>query len=67
MQAKNSKEFLLSNEVSWANLNTYKIIFNRQLFMLWNNLSYEAKTAKSLSDFKHKLASLPSIPSTGLY
>ena len=25
--------------------------------MLWNNLSYEAKTARSLSDFKHKLAS----------
>ena len=25
--------------------------------MLWNNLSYEAKTAQSLSDFKHKLAS----------
>ena len=23
--------------------------------MLWNNLSYEAKTAKSLSDFKRKL------------
>ena len=27
--------------------------------MLWNNLSYEAKTAQSLSDFKHKLASSP--------
>ena len=22
--------------------------------MLWNNLSFEAKTAQSLSDFKHK-------------
>ena len=33
--------------------------------MLWNNLSYEAKTAQSLSDFKHKLASSPSMPSTG--
>ena len=29
----NSKEFLLSNKVSWANLNTYKTIFNRQPFM----------------------------------
>ena len=35
--------------------------------MLWNNLSYEAKTAQSLSDFKHKLASSPSMPSTGLH
>jgi len=33
--------------------------------MLWNNLSYEAKTAQSLSDFTHKLASSPSMPSTG--
>ena len=33
--------------------------------MLWNNLSYEAKTAQSLSDFKRKLASLLSMPSTG--
>ena len=33
--------------------------------MLWNNLSYEAKTAQSLADFKHKLASSPSMPSTG--
>ena len=33
--------------------------------MLWNNLSYEAKTAQSLSDFKHKLASSLSMPSTG--
>ena len=31
--------------------------------MLWNNLSYEAKTAQSLADFKHKLASSPSMPS----
>ena len=33
--------------------------------MLWNNLSYEAKTAQLLSDFKHKLASSLSMPSTG--
>ena len=33
--------------------------------MLWNNLSYEAKTAESLSDFTHKLASSPYMPSTG--
>ena len=33
--------------------------------ILWNNLSYEAKTAKSLSDFKRKLTSSPSMPSTG--
>ena len=33
--------------------------------MLWNNLSYEAKTAQSLSDFKHKLASSLSMSSTG--
>ena len=32
---------------------------------LWNNLSYEAKTAQSLADFNHKLASSPSMPSTG--
>ena len=32
--------------------------------MLWNNLFYEAKTAQSVSDFKHKLASWPSMPST---
>ena len=32
--------------------------------MLWNNLSYEAKTAQSLVDFKHKLASSPSMRST---
>ena len=28
--------------------------------MFWNNHSYEAKTAQSLSKFKSKLASLPS-------
>ena len=28
--------------------------------MLWNNLSYKAKTAQSLSEFKSKFASLPS-------
>ena len=33
--------------------------------MLWNNLSYEAKTTQSLPDFKHKLVSSPSMPSTG--
>ena len=33
--------------------------------MLWNNLSYEAKTEQSLSDFKHKLASSSSMPSNG--
>ena len=32
--------------------------------MIWNNLTYEAKTAQSLSDFKQKLASSPSMPST---
>ena len=32
--------------------------------MLWNNLSYEAKTAQSLLDFKHTNSSL-SMPSTG--
>ena len=32
--------------------------------MLWNNLSYEAKTVQSLLDFKHKLASSLSMPST---
>ena len=31
--------------------------------MLWNNLSNEAKTAQSLSDFKHKLASSSLMPS----
>ena len=35
--------------------------------MLWNNLSYEAKTAQPLPDFKHKLVSSPSMPSTGLH
>ena len=35
--------------------------------MLWNKPSYETKAAQSLSDFKHKLASSPSIPSTGSY
>ena len=33
--------------------------------MLWNNLSYKAKTAQSFLDFKHKLASSLSMPSTG--
>ena len=33
--------------------------------MLWNNLSYEAKTAQSLADFKHKLASSRSMPPNG--
>ena len=33
--------------------------------MFWNNLSYEAETAQSLSDFKHKLASSSPMPSTG--
>ena len=33
--------------------------------MLWNNLSYEANTAQSLSEFKHKLASSLPMPSTG--
>jgi len=35
--------------------------------VLWNNLSYEAKTAQSLLDFKLKLASSLSMPSTGLH
>ena len=29
----NSKEFLFSNEASWANFNAYKRIFNWQSFM----------------------------------
>ena len=29
--------------------------------MLWNNLSYGQKTAQSLADFKHKLASSPCV------
>ena len=33
--------------------------------ILWYNLSYEPKTAQSLSDFKHKLAPSPPMPSTG--
>lgn len=33
--------------------------------MLWSNLSFEVKTAESLSDFKHTLASSPSMLSTG--
>ena len=35
--------------------------------MLWNNPSYKAKTAQSLSDFKRKLASSSFMPSTGSY
>ena len=35
--------------------------------VLWNNLSYEAKTAQSLSNFKHRLTSSLSMPSTGSY
>ena len=35
--------------------------------MLWNNLSYETKTAKSLSDFKRKLTSSPFMLSIGLH
>ena len=45
--------------------NVLKRSFKYSGAMLWNNLSYEAKIAQSLSDFKHKLASSPSMPSTG--
>ena len=45
--------------------NFLKHSFKHSGAMLWNNLSYEAKTAQSLSDIKHKLASSPSMPSTG--
>ena len=45
--------------------NFLKRSFNYSGAMLWNNLSYETKTAQSLSDFKHKLASSLSMPSTG--
>ena len=45
--------------------NFLKCSFKYRGAMLWNNLSHEAKTAQSLSDFKHKLASLLSMPSTG--
>ena len=44
--------------------NSLKRSFKYSDAMLWNNLSYEAKTAQSLSDFKHKLASSLSMPST---
>ena len=37
-----------------------KTNFLKQGAMLWNNHSYEAKTAQSFSKFKSKLASLPS-------
>ena len=45
--------------------NFVKCSFKCSGAVLRNNLSYEAKTAQSLSDFKHKLASSPSMPSTG--
>jgi len=45
--------------------NFLKRSFKYSSAMLWNTLSYEAKTAQSLSDFIHKLASSPSMPSTG--
>ena len=45
--------------------NSLKRGFKYSGAMLWNNLSYEAKTAQSLSDLKHKLASSLSMPSTG--
>ena len=41
-------------------VSSFKRSFKYSGAMLWNNLSYEAKTAQSLSDFKHKLASSPS-------
>ena len=40
--------------------NFLKHIFKYSGAMLWNNHSYEAKTAQSLSKFKSKHASLPS-------
>ena len=40
------------------NTNFLKRSFKYSGAMLWNNLSYEAKTAQSLSDFKHKLPCL---------
>ena len=45
--------------------NFLKRSFRYSVPILWSNLSYEAKTAQSLADFKHKLASSPSMPSTG--
>ena len=45
--------------------NFLKGSFKHSGAMLWNNLSYEAKTAQSLSDFKRKLASSSPMPSTG--
>ena len=49
-----------------AYTNFLKRNFKNSGAMLWNNPSYEAKTAQSLSDFKHNwLASSPSMPSTG--
>ena len=40
--------------------NFLKHIFKYSGAILWNNHSYEAKTAQSLSKFKSKLTSLPS-------
>ena len=40
--------------------NFHKRSFKYSGAMLWNNLSYKAKTSQSLSEFKRKLASLPS-------
>ena len=45
--------------------NCLKRSFKYSGAMLWNNLPYEAKTAKSLSDFKRKLASSPFMLSIG--
>ena len=45
--------------------NFLKRSFKYSSAMLWNDLSYEAKTLQSLSDFKHKLASSPSMLCTG--
>jgi len=35
LSVDNSKGFFLSNEVGWANLNTYKRMLNWQPFMIW--------------------------------
>ena len=50
---------------SFTKINDTNINYNiknleTDLVLLWNNLSYKAKTAQSLSVFKSKFASLPS-------
>ena len=59
---------LSNNETDLALPRPYTIFLKRSFkysgALLWNNLSYEAKTAQSLLDFKHKRASSPSMPSS---